>query len=112
MSVPFSVQRENLITVLDALGDPTRFTILELILDHGEVACSELDDLLGLAKSTISYHTKILHAAGLIQTRRDGRFFHYRPTPFAEESVPALMELVIRLLPHELPDSESCSKTA
>jgi DNA-binding transcriptional ArsR family regulator len=44
------------------------------------VACWELDETLDLAKSTISYHTKILQAAGLIQTRRDGKFFHYRPT--------------------------------
>jgi DNA-binding transcriptional ArsR family regulator len=112
MSAPVSVQRERLITVFDALGDSTRLTILELILDQGEVACSELDDLLGLAKSTISYHTKILNAAGLIQTRRDGRFFHYRPTPFAKESVPALQELIVRFLPHEPPDGESWNKTA
>ncbi len=84
-------------TVLEALGDTTRLTILETAIAHGSVACSVLDDMLGLAKSTISYHTKILSAAGLIHTEREGRFFRYTPTTLANEALPALKDLVRRL---------------
>ena len=69
------VRRERLTTIFAALSDPTRMEMLEMIVDRGEVGCSEFDDHFPLSKSTISYHTKLLNAAGLIETRREGRFF-------------------------------------
>lgn len=72
-------RREGLVTVFAALSDPTRMQMLEMIVEQGEVGCSQFDQHFALAKSTISYHTKILNAAGLIETRRDGKFFTYRP---------------------------------
>jgi DNA-binding transcriptional ArsR family regulator len=72
-------KRERLVTIFGALSDPTRMEMLEMIIERGEVGCSEFDEHFPLAKSTISYHTKILNAAGLIETRRDGRWFFYKP---------------------------------
>src|SRR5262249_48737136 len=69
---------ERLVTISSALSDPTRVEMLQLILEQGEVACSDFDRRLPLSQPTISYHTKILNAAGLIGTRREGRFFSYR----------------------------------
>lgn len=74
-----ATRRERLVTLFGALSDPTRMEMLEMIVERGEIGCAEFDDYFALAKSTISYHTKILNAAGLIETRRDGRFFFYRP---------------------------------
>jgi DNA-binding transcriptional ArsR family regulator len=73
-----TARRERLVTIFSALSDPTRMEILEMIVQRGELGCAELDEHFGLSKSTISYHTKLLHAAGLIETRREGRFFFYR----------------------------------
>jgi len=87
---------EFLVTLLEALSDTSRLRIVELALEHGEVACSELDETLGLAKSTISYHTKILNAAGLIRTERDGRFFRYAATELADELLSSLKGLTSR----------------
>jgi len=85
------VRRERLTTIFAALSDPTRMEMLEMIVDRGEVGCSEFDDHFPLSKSTISYHTKLLNAAGLIETRREGRFFFYRPRlEELEEQFPAL----------------------
>ena len=53
--------------------------MLELIVQRNEVGCAEFDERFPLSKSTLSYHAKILHAAGLIETRREGKFFFYRP---------------------------------
>ena len=90
---------EYLSTLLEALSDPTRLRIVEMTLAQGEVACSELDDLLGVAKSTISYHVKILSAAGLIHTERQGRFFRYSPTGRAADVVSSLKALASRNAP-------------
>jgi DNA-binding transcriptional ArsR family regulator len=85
------VRRERLTTIFAALSDPTRMEMLEMIVDRGEVGCSEFDEHFPLSKSTISYHTKLLNAAGLIETRREGRFFFYRPRlEELEEQFPAL----------------------
>lgn len=84
---------EFLTTMLDALGDSTRLTIVEAVVERGEIACSELDSMLGPSKSTISYHTKLLSSAGLIHTERDGRFFRYTPTKLAENVISTLKGL-------------------
>jgi DNA-binding transcriptional ArsR family regulator len=72
-------ERERLVTIFSALSDPTRMEMFTEIVRRGEVGCAEFDRHFPISKSTISYHTKLLHAAGLIDTRRDGRFFFYRP---------------------------------
>jgi DNA-binding transcriptional ArsR family regulator len=86
-------RRERLASIFGALSDATRVEMLEMILESGEVGCSRFDEHFPLAKSTISYHTKILNAAGLIETRREGRFFLYRPKlDEVEAEFPGLLE--------------------
>jgi len=90
-------RRERLVTIFSALSDPTRVEMLELIIRRGEVGCAEFDVRFPLSKSTISYHTRILSAAGLIETRRDGRFFFYGPLlDSLEEGLPGLVERLMR----------------
>ena len=60
-----------------ALGDPTRIEILRLLSLADEVACTTLDDILPVSKSTISYHIKALKTVGLLTVRKDGRWYHY-----------------------------------
>jgi len=71
--------RERLVLIFSALSDPTRMEMFSEILRRGEVGCAEFDKRFSVSKSTISYHTKLLNAAGLIETRREGRYFFYRP---------------------------------
>ena len=86
-----ATRRERLTTIFAALSDPTRMEMLEMIVEQGEVGCSEFEEHFPLSKSTISYHTKLLNAAGLIQTERRGRFFFYRPRlEELEEQFPGL----------------------
>jgi DNA-binding transcriptional ArsR family regulator len=59
------------------LGDPTRIEILRLLSKADEVACTALDDVLPVSKSTISYHIKALKTVGLLTVRKDGRWYHY-----------------------------------
>jgi DNA-binding transcriptional ArsR family regulator len=59
------------ITVLQALADPTRLEIVRgLAEDGGERLCGSFAP--GLAKATRSHHFKVLREAGLTRTRVDG----------------------------------------
>ncbi|WP_424643256.1 ArsR/SmtB family transcription factor [Embleya sp. AB8] len=66
-----------------ALADPTRRTILdELTEKSGQTLfeiCSRLSTKhqLGISRQGISQHLAVLEAAGLVETRREGRYkFH------------------------------------
>ncbi|GAB2832088.1 hypothetical protein GCM10022221_33730 [Actinocorallia aurea] len=71
--------RETVATteVLKALSDPIRWNIVQQIAQEEEFACSVLEDTLPVSKTTISYHTKILTQAGLIEVRKRGRNYFY-----------------------------------
>lgn len=69
--------------VFKALADPTRRRILdELTQRDGQTLfeiCSRLSTKhqLGSSRQAVSQHLELLEAAGLIETRREGRFkFH------------------------------------
>ena len=64
--------------IFRALSEPVRIEIIGMIAGADELACTVLDETLPIAKSTISYHIKILHHAGLIHVRKDGRYYFYR----------------------------------
>ncbi len=73
--------------VFKALADPTRRRILDELTERdGQTLfeiCARLatKHQLGSSRQAISQHLELLHAAGLVETRRDGRFkFHYLNT--------------------------------
>ena len=63
--------------VFKALGDPIRWSIVTQMAAVDELACLTLEDTLPVSKPTISYHTKILQHAGLIDVRKEGRNYFY-----------------------------------
>ncbi len=69
-----------------ALGDETRLRLLELLVD-GELTVGDLLDQTGLGQSLISHHLRTLRKAGLVVTRRDGRWIHYDIADGAMSSV-------------------------
>jgi DNA-binding transcriptional ArsR family regulator len=73
--------------VFKALADPTRRTILDELTDrNGQTLfeiCARLATKhgLGLSRQAISQHLDLLEAAGLVETRRSGRYkYHYIDT--------------------------------
>jgi DNA-binding transcriptional ArsR family regulator len=59
--------------VLDALGDPTRRRVLELLRDDGEQAVGEIAARLPVSRPAVSQHLRVLEGAGLVRERREGR---------------------------------------
>jgi ArsR family transcriptional regulator len=72
------VNQQYLIKVTKALGDPTRFRILQAIAGAGETCCGELAQRFPITQATVSQHLKVLADAGLIEARREGQFNYYR----------------------------------
>ena len=70
-----------------ALADETRVRML-LALRGGELCVCQITELFGLAPSTISKHLSILYQAGLVDSRKNGRWIHYS-LPAKGASAPA-----------------------
>jgi ArsR family transcriptional regulator, arsenate/arsenite/antimonite-responsive transcriptional repressor len=70
--------RHDLARVARALGDPTRLSMVRLVVARGEISCQELTAEVGLAQATVSHHLKVLSEAGLISARKEGPFHWYR----------------------------------
>jgi ArsR family transcriptional regulator, arsenate/arsenite/antimonite-responsive transcriptional repressor len=71
------------IKVARALGDPTRFRLLQAIASREEISCQELTALFPIAQATVSHHLKVLSDAGLVTAERRGQFHYYRARPAA-----------------------------
>lgn len=63
---------QQLLTMLRAIANPTRYRILQLLGELGECQCGPLNRQLPIAQSTLSQHLKVLREAGLIQGIVDG----------------------------------------
>lgn len=75
---------KNFIRVMKALSDPNRVRVVKL-LENKHLCVCELQDLIGLAQSTVSKHMKVLEEAGLVDYHKEGSWIIYRLT-LGEES--------------------------
>ncbi len=73
---------EPLLWLGRALSDPTRVRILDA-LRNGELCVCELTDALEMGQSSLSSHLQIARQAGLVATRRQGRWIYYGLEPAA-----------------------------
>ena len=70
---------------LDALGDPTRRVVVELLRD-GERSVREITDHTDVSQPAVSQHLRVLREAGLVDVRPAGtrRLYRIRPDGFAD----------------------------
>jgi len=74
-------ESHNLAGVLAALGDPVRLRLLSLVAAQDEVCSCHLEGPLGKSQPTISHHTRVLAAAGLIVGQKRGKWTWWRIVP-------------------------------
>lgn len=74
-----------MMTTFEALADPTRKRILDLLHERPRLV-GELVDLLGVSQPGVSKHLRVLREAGLVNVRQDAqrRWYELRPEPLAE----------------------------
>ena len=72
--------RSDVSGVLDALGDPTRRAVLE-VLRGGERSVREVTDLVGVSQPAVSQHLRVLREAQVVDVRPEGARRLYRVRP-------------------------------
>lgn len=96
--------------IFKALGDPARRDLLDSLRKRDGQSLSDLEEVLEMSRFGVMKHLKVLEDAGLIVTRKDGRFkYHYLNSlplqevmdrwaaPFLQRQARALTELKAKL---------------
>ncbi len=90
---------EEYTQVFKTLSDPTRLRILRLLLDAGKELCvCELVDSLEEPQYNISKHVTAMRAAGLLKSRKEGRWVYYSPRD-ADGEFLKLLSLAVAAIP-------------
>jgi DNA-binding transcriptional ArsR family regulator len=86
----------ELVSVLNALSDPTRLEIVRTLAAQGEKACGSLGVEGGVSAATLSHHFRVLREAGVTHTRLEGkrRFVSLRREDL-EARFPGLLDSVL-----------------
>lgn len=69
------------------LGDPTRLRVVQA-LSHGELCVCDLATLLGVGRTTVSNHLRLLRGMRLVNYRREGKLAYYS---LADEHITTLL---------------------
>ncbi|MEM8650475.1 MAG: metalloregulator ArsR/SmtB family transcription factor [Pseudomonadota bacterium] len=77
----------NLHTKFAALGDSTRFAIVERLLSEGELPAGDLHAQGDISPPAISRHLKVLREAGIIHQRIDKQRRMYSVRPQAVQAI-------------------------
>jgi ArsR family transcriptional regulator, arsenate/arsenite/antimonite-responsive transcriptional repressor len=67
----------DLLRITKALADENRIRVL-MALRGGELCACQITELFGLAPSTMSKHLSVLYQAGLVESRKEGRWIYFR----------------------------------
>jgi ArsR family transcriptional regulator, arsenate/arsenite/antimonite-responsive transcriptional repressor len=68
---------KELVSIFKALSDETRLRIVKL-LEHGELCVCDLVAACDMVQPKVSFHLRVLKAAGLVRDRKQGKWMHYR----------------------------------
>ena len=90
--------------VFKALCDPKRLAIIEQLRSGEKCACV-LQEPMELTQSGLSYHMKILCDSGLVTSRQEGKWTHYR---LSESGRDYAVKLLIDLTTERVGDGCTC----
>lgn len=86
-------------TVFKALADRTRLRIIGLLV-NGEVCVCDIHGSLGIPQPMTSRHLAYLRRAGLVATRKDGLWVHYRLAELPDPVLEAVLSAVAHAVGH------------
>ena len=77
--------------VFKAFCDENRLQILDLLCSGEKCACVLLEQL-NLGQSGLSYHMKILVESGVVESRQEGKWTHYKISEKGSDVAIALLK--------------------
>jgi ArsR family transcriptional regulator len=89
----------SLETLFKALADRTRLRIIGLLV-NGEICVCDIHGSLGIPQPMASRHLAYLRRAGLVNTRRDGLWVHYRLADLPDPVLQAVLAAVAHAVGH------------
>lgn len=81
---------EEYLDMQRAIGNETRFRVLNALVERGAMSASELRDAVGVRSNALHYHLEELVDAGLVENRKrsepdsEGLYSYYRATSLGE----------------------------
>lgn len=90
---------DDLTSVYAALADPTRLRILSL-LSEDEICVCHIHASLDVPQPTASRHLAYLRKSGLVETRREGSWMHYRLARLQNPVIAAVVKAALHALTH------------
>lgn len=91
--------------VFKAFCDERRLRILELLRGGEKCACVLIEQM-DIGQSALSYHMKILVESGVVESRQEGKWTHYK---ISEKGSAHALELLKALTtPKETPEGHAC----
>lgn len=76
--------------VFKALCDETRLEILEKLRSGEKCACVLIEEM-NVKQPALSYHMKILCESGIVESRQEGKWIHYRLSAAGSKSAAKLL---------------------
>ena len=90
-------KNSSLDVLFRALADPTRLRLLNLIADR-EICVCYFVEILRISQPKVSRHLAYLRRAGIVASRREGKWMHYRlVAPKDQAAASILGETLIHL---------------
>lgn len=77
----------QLVNTFSALGNATRFAIVERLLNEGELPAGAFLDMDGVSPPAMSRHFKVLREAGIVERRVDKQQRIYSVRPQAVQQI-------------------------
>ena len=91
-----ATERDRLVSVFRALGDPTRLDVYRLIAAQPDPLCvCDIVARFEVSQPTISHHLKILREAGLVTVSRRGVWAYYGADPNGLEVVRTALSTLV-----------------
>lgn len=66
---------------LKALADRNRLRVVAALMNTTELCACHISEMLGVSGATASRHMELLIRANLVDSRKDGRWVHYKLSP-------------------------------
>jgi ArsR family transcriptional regulator len=80
-----------------ALADPTRLRLLNLIADR-EICVCYFVEILRISQPKVSRHLAYLRRAGIVASRREGKWMHYRLAAPKDEAAASILHETLKHL--------------